>query len=286
MKTGTIPQSAPSPLLTKEGLGEVGRSSRSELARKQFRQLEGKPTFLADWVDAVFIHYQVNPAALQECVPFEPDLFEGSAYVSLVAFFQRRFRPSFAGPQMSWLGSVFANHAFLNFRTYVRYHDEAGIYFIAEWVPNLLATWIGPRMYGFPYRLGRLEYHHDAECGNSWGRVDANDSFEYRAEVDSSLEFNSCAPGSLDEFLMERYTAFTQRGRKQRLFRIWHEPWALTPLHIQIGCDDLLKNAGAKWFLNAEPAGAHFSFGVKNVWIGRPHHILKGNVAHALLHQK
>jgi len=253
-----------------EELGEVGRSSRSELARKQFRQLEGKPTFLADWVDAVFIHYQVNPAALQECVPFEPDLFEGNAYVSMVAFFQRRFRPSFAESRMGWLGTAFANHAFLNLRTYVQRGDETGIYFMAEWVASAPALWIAPRIYGFPYRLGRLDFEHTPERGRLCGKATASGSFEYEAELDRDVRFGPCPSGSLDEFLVERYTAFTQRGDRKRVFRIWHEPWVLTPFHIQIRCDDLLKNAGAKWFVDSEPAGAHFSFGVRDVWIGRP----------------
>jgi len=34
--------------------------------------------------------------------------------------------------------------------------DTRGIFFIAEWIPNRLAVLIGPRMYGLPYRLGRL----------------------------------------------------------------------------------------------------------------------------------
>ena len=46
-----------------------------------------------------------------------------------------------------------------------------------------------------------------------------------------------CAPGSLDEFLLERYTAFTQFGKCRRFFRIWHEPWRQVPAEIQIVTD-------------------------------------------------
>ncbi len=47
------------------------------------------PLFLGDWVTAVFIHYAVDAGVLQQEVPFELDLFEGRAFVSLVAFSMR-----------------------------------------------------------------------------------------------------------------------------------------------------------------------------------------------------
>jgi len=48
-------------------------------------------------VTAVFIHYTVDVEVLQQEVPFELDLFEGRAFVSLVAFSMRRLRPCFGG---------------------------------------------------------------------------------------------------------------------------------------------------------------------------------------------
>ena len=96
--------------------------------------------FRADWVDLRFIHYRVDPAALQPFVPHPLDLHEGSAWVSLVAFEQRRFRPAFTGAAGALLFGPVASHAFLNVRTYVRCRDEPGIFFLAEWVPRRMAA--------------------------------------------------------------------------------------------------------------------------------------------------
>src|SRR5213079_2093177 len=86
------------------------------------------------------------------------DLLDGEAFVSLVAFTQRRLRPSLGGRIAAWLSSPLASHEFFNVRTYVRHRDDRGIFFLAEWIPNRLAVLIGPRTYGLPYRLGRLRY--------------------------------------------------------------------------------------------------------------------------------
>ena len=53
--------------------------------------------FRADWSDALFIHFRVDPGLLGRIVPFEIDTCCGDAYVSLVAFTQRRLRPAIGG---------------------------------------------------------------------------------------------------------------------------------------------------------------------------------------------
>src|SRR5262245_49453638 len=99
-----------------------------------------RPVFLADWVDVVFMHFEVDARALRHGVPLELDLFDGgSAYVTLVAFTQKRLRPRWGGRIGRWLSAPVGEHEFLNVRTYVRVRSEAGIYFIAEWIPNALA---------------------------------------------------------------------------------------------------------------------------------------------------
>src|SRR4029453_993107 len=61
-------------------------------ARQRMLKSERGGVFRSDWLDAVFIHMKVDRNALAQCTPYELDLFEGEAYVSLVAFHMRRFR--------------------------------------------------------------------------------------------------------------------------------------------------------------------------------------------------
>jgi uncharacterized protein YqjF (DUF2071 family) len=103
------------------------------------------------------------------------------------------------------------------------------------------------------------------------GRVEAKAGcFSYRGSS-SSADFAPSEPGSLTEFLMERYTAFTHPGRRRRLFRVWHEPWRQTPADIEVLESDLLAVTGA-WWRSAEYIGANYSPGVE-VWMGRPHQV-------------
>ena len=92
----------------------------------------------------------------------------------------------------------------------------------------------------------------------------------YRAALDEN-RFEICTGGSLTEFLLERYTAFTEHNRRKRFFRIWHEPWRQVSLDIDVTLDDLIGSTGA-WWQSAHCLGGHYSPGV-NVWMGWPHRI-------------
>src|SRR5947207_2608467 len=130
-----------------------------------FPQQANRALFLADWCDALFIHFCVDPARLRTLVPFDLDIRDGAAYVSLVAFTQRRLRFTRGGRVAALLAAPLAQHEFLNLRTYVRVNDEPAIFFIAEWIPNRLAALIGPRTYGLPYRLARIQYDYNDSKG-------------------------------------------------------------------------------------------------------------------------
>src|SRR5687767_7121206 len=119
---------------------------------------DGGAVLVADWAPAVFIHYAVEPDALRPLVPFPLDLYDGRAYVSVVAFVQRHLRPKVGGRVAALLSKPLATHPFCNVRTYVVVDGEPGIYFLAEWIPNRLAALLGPPLYGLPYRLGKLNY--------------------------------------------------------------------------------------------------------------------------------
>jgi uncharacterized protein YqjF (DUF2071 family) len=243
-----------------------------------------RPLFLADWERVVFVHFAVDPAALRPLVPFELDLHDGRAYVSLVAFTQRNLRPALgAGTRLgaalarplAALGRPLAEHEFFNVRTYVRRGGERGIYFLAEWIPNRLDAFVGPHTYGLPYRLGRLDYRHDRPAGIVRGRVRAAgpnsvNEAAYAGEFNSSARFGTVTPGSLDEFLLERYTAYTLRRGAARRFRIRHGPWPQADAFVELTATRLLEQTGP-WLSHARPAGAHYSPGVRDVSIGAPH---------------
>jgi uncharacterized protein YqjF (DUF2071 family) len=241
----------------------------SQAGKRRMLAKAGEPLFLARWDQAVFIHYEADPSLLQEQLPFELDLCEGRAFVSIVAFTLLRMRPRIGGRLAEWLFKPIASHEFLNIRTYVRHAGEPGIFFLAEWLSNPLSVRLGPRTFGLPYRFGQLRYAH--EDGEILGTITANEGrLEYRATIPVA-SFDPSETGSQTEFLLERYTAFTCQRRRRRLFRVWHEAWQQTPIEIEVTADDLLVSTG-EWWNSAEYVGANYSRGV-DVWMGRPHRI-------------
>jgi uncharacterized protein YqjF (DUF2071 family) len=137
---------------------------------------------------------------------------------------------------------------------------------------------LGPSLFGLPYCLGRIQYHHQHEKGGLAGVVAAaSDSsrLEYAAEIDPDASFHPCEAGSRAEFLMERYTAFTANGSKRRLFRVWHEPWPQTEIDVSMFDISLLAKRWP-WFKDARLAGANYSPGAQGVWMGRPHALPQG----------
>ena len=249
----------------------ASRSTLSETARRRMLAHPGEPMMDARWDRAVFIHYEADPPALQRDIPFELDLCDGRAFVSLVAFTLVRMRPRIGGRLGEWLFKPIATHEFLNVRTYVRDRDESGIYFLAEWLSNPISVRIGPRTFGLPYRFGRIAYAHALNGGALRGTVDAaGGRLAYQGTI-CGLDFETSETASLTEFLLERYTAFTKRRDRARLFRVWHPPWQQTPAEIEVIADTLLAATGA-WWKTAEYCGANYSPGAE-VWMGRPHRI-------------
>lgn len=246
----------------------AGRSTLSEAARRRMLALRGEPMFYARWDRAVFIHYAADASTLQRDVPFELDLRDGRAFVSIVAFTLARMRPRIGGRFGEWFFKPIATHEFLNVRTYVRHRGEPGIYFLAEWLSNPLSVRLGPRTFGLPYRFGRLDYEHAPDGCALRGTVDAPQGrLAYEGEMRGS-DFAASETESLTEFMLERYTAFTQQRKRARFFRVWHSPWEQAPAEIEVTADTLMASTGL-WWKTAEPVGANYSGGAE-VWMGRP----------------
>jgi uncharacterized protein YqjF (DUF2071 family) len=251
----------------------TGQSQQlSDAARRRMLSVKGEPLFYADWLRAVFLHFEVDAGVLQREVPFQLDLHQGRAYISLVAFTMQDMRPRIGGPLAALLFKPIATHGFLNVRAYVKHEGETGIYFLAEWLSNPLSLRLGPPLFGLPYRFGRLEYRHEHENGELHGLVTArNEStrLEYDSRIDPAAAFRPCDSGSLDEFLMERYSAFTATRSMRRFFRIWHPPWPQIPIDVELFHLSLLIDVWPR-FKTARFIGANYSPGIRNVWMGGP----------------
>lgn len=205
------------------------------------------------------IHFQIDPRHLQPIIPFDLHTFRGQAYVTLVFFRLDRMRT----PTCSWLSRQLlrpiSDHRFLNIRTYVKHRGEPGIYFITEYLENRLAVLLGPLTYGLPYRLAKFKTD---SVSTPFGGL-THDS------LSTDDDYAVSSPGSLDEFLFERYSAFTQLRGKPHVFRIRHEPWQQRPVDVELKDIQLLENT-EPWFPHAKIRCAHQSPGLFDVELSRP----------------
>lgn len=242
-------------------------SDRQEEAKRRLKS-DGGPLFIADWTGAAFLHYEADPHRLQEVVPWPLDLHGGRALISLVAFTMRRFRFAWGGRATAWITAPIARQALLNLRAYVRGVHGPGIFFMHEWLDHPFAVPLGPPSFGLPYRRGRNSWQsrHEKVSGTTraggaggafWGRLAGPERV--------------ALAGSLDEFALERYTAYTAAGFRPLAFRVWHEPWRFRTLDLEVSTmDAFLHHLRQPWTASLRFAGAVFSEGVRDVWMGRP----------------
>ena len=249
----------------------------SDSARERILSIKHDPFLLADWKNVMFLHFVHRPEILRPLVPapLELELYEGNACVSLVALTMRRFRPFRRNSILGWIFAPLRQQSFLNVRTYVRWRGEPGALFLWGWLSKPFGVGLPLENVGLPYRFCGLEYDHSSEKGRVAGLVtQGRRSFKYHATPAARTEFTPCAPGSLAEFAMERYTGFFFRVAQPHIFRAWHEPWLQTPINIKIEENRLLREK-FPWFEEARLAAANFAPGFDRVWLGRAHQLQK-----------
>src|ERR671925_102553 len=181
------------------------------------------------WEDLLFAHWRVDADALRPLVPEALRLHthDGAAWLGITPFkiSALRLRGTLPLPRVS-------SFLQLNVRTYVTAGGKPGIWFFSLDASSRLAVEAARRSYKLPYFQARIR----AEPGEDWievesARVGHVFSARYRA---SGEEFHA-PPGSLEEFLAERYCLYAvdERGRLYRA-EIHHPPWPLQPAEAAI----------------------------------------------------
>ncbi|HEU4464312.1 MAG TPA: DUF2071 domain-containing protein [Gemmatimonadota bacterium] len=215
---------------------------------------EGKQS----WRRLLFLHWPVPCGALRGVVPeaLPLDLLNGSAWVSIIAFDIRSARPPLVP---SPLGIDFLE---TNVRTYVRLPGgEPAIWFFTLEASSALAVAAARLAYGLPYRFARMA--RDAENGAQVYRSVRRQGpgapgIHVRYRVASPRP--AVEPGSLEEFLIERYVLHVVRRGVVRTVRVRHRPYPLRDVEVEAVTEDLLAAGGVER-PDVAPL-AHFSDGV------------------------
>lgn len=197
------------------------------------------------WEHLLFLHWAWDPAEIQRTLPagLTVDTFGGRAWLGLVPFFMRRVRPA-GSPAVPWL----SNFLELNVRTYV--HDargRPGVWFYSLDCNRWAAVRIARRFFHLPYEHAAMS----ATFTPADGMIDytarrtgtsSTSRFRYRSHADGS----EVAPGTLEFFLVERYTLYAFDPRRQGLFsgRVAHDPYRVMPADTPTWDDVMVRLAG------------------------------------------
>ena len=235
------------------------KSILAETAHRIWAYPKQRFSYYQEWNRALFLHWKVDAKALGAALPSDLnlDLFEGEAWVSLVAFTMERIRPR-GLPAVSWI----SNFDEINLRTYVVRDGKPGVYFLNIEAGKRLSAGIARFLSGLPYAYAHMQRNHRDRFQS---RFDLKGYFfKARYQVGEMQEEKS----PLDLFLTERYCLYQQQNKQCFRYEIQHLPWQIHTVHVPEL--DLYYRIG-DLELSSRPDKCHYSPGVQVIAWAKEH---------------
>jgi uncharacterized protein len=208
------------------------------------------------WHQLLFAHWQVPADDLRRHLPpeLELDLFDGQAWLGVIPF-------RMSGVRLRGMPPLPGLSAFLelNVRTYVRRGEQRGVWFLSLDAANRPAVHAARRWYNLPYFEAAMELEESAgEIAYSSRRTHRGaPPAEFEARYGPVGPLQRAGPGTLEEFLMERYCMFTQSPHGLAVCEIHHQPWELQRARADIAANSMAQAAGLR--LEGPPLALHFA---------------------------
>jgi uncharacterized protein YqjF (DUF2071 family) len=181
------------------------------------------------WDDLLFVHYRVSVDQLRPHVPDGLELQEhsGSGWLGVTPFVVTGLRARGLLPLP--FASSFRE---LNVRTYVTRDGKPGIWFFSLDASSQVAVEAARRLYRLPYFRADISVRRRGDellydCSRDDGKA-------FSASYGPVGDASPPEPGSLEDFLTERYCLYAEH--EGRLYRadIHHRPWPLQAARAQI----------------------------------------------------
>ncbi len=189
------------------------------------------------------LNYEVDPAILEPYLPrgLELDSWNGKHYVSLVGFMFLDAR--LLGVRIPFHGGFPEVNLRFNVRRANDRSERRGVVFIRELVPKYCVSLVARRIFNenflnLPMRsriepatnlseLTTVEY--EWRLAGHWNRL----------HVEATGQWQSPDAGSLEEFTVEHYFAFTRQPDGSGLeYYVEHPPWSINAVtHFDLDCD-------------------------------------------------
>jgi uncharacterized protein YqjF (DUF2071 family) len=214
------------------------------------------------WQSPLICSWGLDPAVVEKLVPdkLKLDLKDGKAWVSVVPLRMAKvgFLTSFL-PRLATFGQI-------NLRTYVRYQDRPGVYFLSLECGRELVDILAPLLFHLPYERAEVsitEANGSFKCRSQGAHAgkDFQLQCDYRPQEGSALE--PATKGSLEAFIAERYSMFVVDDGKVLRGDVKHEPWKLQRAAVDSWVDTLTSAHGLPAL--GPPHEAYLSPGVDTI---------------------
>ena len=231
-----------------------------------------KPFLTAEWKELTLINYRLEPDLLRSVLPegLCPDLWQGQAYASLVAFDFENIRVG----GVPWPG--YTRFPEFNLRVYAQ--DEVGrrgVVFIRELIPGRVPAIIARLAYNEPYTacpMQRQMIAHDDGSQSQFTTLAWNGRVN-QVQVRVGPGTFSPQPGSEAEWLKEQEWGFGMSHSGELLrYHVTHPRWLLREVHEVSWDIDWLNIYGPLWaqtLSNTQPASTIHAIG-SEVTVYRP----------------
>jgi uncharacterized protein YqjF (DUF2071 family) len=204
------------------------------------------------WRDLLFAHWRVPVAELARVVPapLELDVWEGDGWIGVVPFRMDRVHPR-GLPPLPWLSAT----PEINVRTYVKFGGKRGVYFFSLHASNPAAVAVAQRFFHLPYFRAAMKVRNEGETVHYEIH---NDAVEFRASYRPSGEVAAARPGTIEDWLTERYCYYAlDKSGNVICGEVDHEQWPLQPAEAVIEANTLTAPFGIE--LPKGPTLLHFS---------------------------
>tara|TARA_B110000444_G_scaffold236224_1_gene247925 strand:+ start:650 stop:1372 length:723 start_codon:yes stop_codon:yes gene_type:complete len=216
-------------------------------------------SLIQNWRHLSFMHWEVDPIKLKPYIHkgLEIDTFNGKSYITTIPFLMNKVRPRLTFP----IPGISSFPEF-NIRTYVTYQNKPGVLFLTLDAKSKISCAYAPWAYSLPYTYAK-GYVKIIKDGYEWKSKRVKKNLELIGSCHSIGELTKSEPGSLDEFLLERYCLFTFHNKKLCIAYTKHAPWTFKKAKADIIKNTLTKSyqLGISDLLN--PDISHTSDGVQ-----------------------
>ena len=208
-----------------------------------------KWTFYQEWNNAVFLHWKVNKEELTPFLPpeLELDVFDGTAWVSLVAFTMEKSRIRYL-PSCS----LVSNFHQINIRTYVKHRSKPGVFFLSIEAGKKISSKIAAFISELPYTYSKIKRTTESTCSKN---INAQNCCDITYHIGSLIKQKE----ALDIWLTERYALFQNTNTALNKYEIHHIEWPLYSLKIH----DIDIGYERFKFINNSPEWVGYSTGVQ-----------------------